>query len=269
MNDGGSTKRVSAADALTLWREYRESEDPRVRDRLVMTFAPMVKYIVFKKIREVPPHCEVEDFISCGLEALIASIDRYDPSRGATIEQYAWTRIHGAVLDELRRQDWAPRSLRRWQRDIAAARDRFMRSHRRPPSPTEIADSLGVTLAELRDREHEISVADLASLNTVVPSEEGTLVERIDTLESDNAEGDPEAAVGTTELKERFRQAFQALPRREREVAVLLYLKNLRLREVGEILGVSESRVCQIHTQLKQTLRDALPEENVEFSEVA
>ena len=114
MTDGGSTKRVSAADALSLWQEYRDTGNPRVRDQLVMTFAPMVKYIVFKKIREVPPHCEVEDFISCGLEALIASIDRYDPSRGATIEQYAWTRIHGAVLDELRRQDWAPRSLRRW-----------------------------------------------------------------------------------------------------------------------------------------------------------
>jgi RNA polymerase sigma factor for flagellar operon FliA len=269
MNKGVSTRRVSAADALALWEEYRESDDPRLRDRLVMTFAPMVKYIVFKKIREVPPHCEVEDFISCGLEALIASIDRYDPTRGATIEQYAWTRIHGAVLDELRRQDWAPRSLRRWQRDIAAARDRFMRLNHRPPSTEEIADSLGVTPGELRDREHEIAVADLTSLNTVVPSEEGTLVERIDTLQSQSEEGDPEAAMGASELKERFREAFKALPAREREVAVLLYLKNLRLREVGEILGVSESRVCQIHTQLKKTLREALPEESPQFSEVA
>jgi RNA polymerase sigma factor for flagellar operon FliA len=270
MNAGGSSKRVSAADALALWQEYRATEDPRLRDRLVMTFAPMVKYIVFKKIREVPPHCDVEDFISCGLEALITSIDRYDPSRGATIEQYAWTRIHGAVLDELRRQDWAPRSLRRWQRDIAAARDRFMRLHHRPPTGEEIADSLGLTAGELRDREHEISVADLTSLNTVVPSEEGTLVERVDTLESTLEDSDPEAAMGSTELKERFRVAFQALPKREREVAVLLYLKNLRLREVGEILGVSESRVCQIHTQLKRTLREALPDEAAEqFSQVA
>ena len=84
-----------------------------------MTFAPLVKYIVYKKVRELPARCEVEDFISCGLEALIASIDRYDPEKGATLEQYAWTRIHGAVLDELRRQDWAPRSVRRWERDIA------------------------------------------------------------------------------------------------------------------------------------------------------
>ena len=105
-----------------------------------MTYAPLVKYIVFKKVRELPARCEVEDFISCGLEALIASIDRYDPEKGATLEQFAWTRIHGAVLDELRRQDWAPRSLRRWERDIAKARDRSRRSRAAAPrvrsSPT-------------------------------------------------------------------------------------------------------------------------------------
>src|SRR5919112_1781358 len=110
-----SARRASPDEVLGLWREYRATGDVRLRDRLVMTFAPMVKYIVFRKVRELPPRCEVEDFLSCGLEALIASIDRYDPERGASLEQFAWTRVHGAVLDELRRQDWAPRSLRRWE----------------------------------------------------------------------------------------------------------------------------------------------------------
>src|SRR5215211_3290563 len=99
-------KRISAEAALALWKVYKESGDLQARNRLVMTYAPLVKYIVFKKVRELPARCEVEDFISCGLEALIASIDRYDPEKGATLEQFAWTRIHGAVLDELRRQDW-------------------------------------------------------------------------------------------------------------------------------------------------------------------
>ena len=112
-------KRISPEDALALWRTYKAHRRLQARNRLVMTYAPLVKYIVFKKVRELPARCEVEDFISCGLEALIASIDRYDPEKGATLEQFAWTRIHGAVLDELRRQDWAPRSLRRWERDIA------------------------------------------------------------------------------------------------------------------------------------------------------
>ena len=96
-----------------------------------MTYAPLVKYIVFKKVRELPARCEVEDFISCGLEALIASIDRYDPEKGATLEQFAWTRIHGAVLDELRRQDWAPRSLRRW----GTRHPQGARAVLRPPRP--------------------------------------------------------------------------------------------------------------------------------------
>src|ERR1700741_811514 len=105
-----SRKRISPEDALALWRTYKATGDIQARNRLVMTYAPLVKYIVFKKVRELPARFEVEDFISCGLEALIASIDRYDPSKGATLEQFAWTRIHGAVLHELRRQDWGQRS---------------------------------------------------------------------------------------------------------------------------------------------------------------
>ena len=141
----GSRRRVSAEDALALWREYKATGDLQVRNRLVMTYAPLVKYIVFKKVRELPARCEVEDFISCGLEALIASIDRYDPEKGATLEQFAWTRIHGAVLDELRRQDWAPRSLRRWERDIARARDQFTTIHGRRPAREELADALSIS----------------------------------------------------------------------------------------------------------------------------
>src|SRR5215203_6606648 len=134
-----SRRRVSADESLALWREYKRTGDVQVRNRLVMTFAPLVKYIVFKKVRELPARCDVEDFISCGLEALIASIDRFDPDRGATLEQFAWTRIHGAVLDELRRQDWAPRSLRRWERDIARAKERFAVNHGRQPTTDELA----------------------------------------------------------------------------------------------------------------------------------
>src|SRR5947199_7022179 len=145
-----SKRRVSADDALALWREYKATGDLQVRNRLVMTYAPLVKYIVFKKVRKLPARCEVEDFISCGLEALITAIDRYDPEKGATLEQFAWTRIHGAILDELRRQDWAPRSVRRWERDIETARRNFAGVHGRQPSREELADSLGTTLAELR-----------------------------------------------------------------------------------------------------------------------
>jgi len=263
-----SRKRISTEEALALWREYKTTQDLQVRNRLVMTFAPLVKYIVFKKVRELPARCEVEDFISCGLEALIASIDRYDPEKGATLEQFAWTRIHGAVLDELRRQDWAPRSLRRWERDIARVREQFTGIHGRRPTREELADSLSVTVEELRRREDDISVSDITSLNTLVVSDDETTVERIDTLAGTEIDADPERAALTSEAKAKFRVAFETLPRREREVAVLLYVKNLTLREIGEILGVSESRVCQIHSQLKRTLKSQLSEDALLFSAV-
>jgi RNA polymerase sigma factor for flagellar operon FliA len=263
-----SRRRVSADEALALWSEYKRTGDMQVRNRLVMTFAPLVKYIVFKKVRELPARCEVEDFISCGLEALIASIDRYDPAKGATLEQFAWTRIHGAVLDELRRQDWAPRSLRRWERDIARAREQFSTIHGRRPTREELADSMAMSVEDLRRREDEISVSDVTSLNTLVISDDETTVERIDTLASGDDRLDPEHATAKEEAKAKFRSVFEKLPQREREVAVLLYVKNLTLREIGDILGVSESRVCQIHSQLKRTLKSQLAEDSVLFSAV-
>ena len=189
-----SRKRISSEDALALWREYKATGDSQVRNRLVMTYAPLVKYIVFKKVRELPARCEVEDFISCGLEALIASIDRYDPEKGATLEQFAWTRIHGAVLDELRRQDWAPRSLRRWERDIARAREQFTGIHGRRPTREELADALSITVEDLRRREDDIAVSDVTSLNTLVISDDETTVERIDTLAGGDERLDPEHA---------------------------------------------------------------------------
>jgi RNA polymerase sigma factor for flagellar operon FliA len=264
----GSRRRVSAEDALALWREYKETGSLQVRNRLVMTYAPLVKYIVFKKVRELPARCEVEDFISCGLEALIASIDRYDPEKGATLEQFAWTRIHGAVLDELRRQDWAPRSLRRWERDIARARDQFTTTQGRRPTREELADALSITIDELRRREDDISVSDVTSLNTLVISDDETTVERIDTLADGDAKTDPEHRAANSEAKAKFRRAFDTLPQREREVAVLLYVKNLTLREIGEVMGVSESRICQIHSQLKRTLKQQLADDAVLFSAV-
>src|SRR5919206_973226 len=203
-----AARRMSSEDSLALWREYRRTNDRALRDRLVLTFAPLVKYIVYKKVREMPSRCEVEDFISCGLEALIHSIDRYDPAKGATLEQYAWTRIHGAVLDELRRQDWAPRSLRRWERDIAKARDRFAVNHGRQPSTEELADAVGTTAEELRARQGEIAASDVTSLNTLVLSEEETSVERIDTIVSEDRGADPEAAAMSEAAKARFRRAF-------------------------------------------------------------
>lgn len=264
-----SKKRLSSEETVALWKEYRSTGDRALRDRLVLTFAPLVKYIVYKKVREMPARCEVEDFISCGLEALIHSIERFDPEKGATLEQYAWTRIHGAVLDELRRQDWAPRSVRRWERDMERVSEQFATLHGRRPSAEELADAMGTTVEEVRKRRDEIVRSDMTSLNTVVLGEDETTIERIDTIASDDKRVDPVHATATEEAKRKFREAFARLPQREREIAVLLYVKNMTLAEIGEILGVSESRVCQIHGALKKTLREQLDSDSQLFQLVA
>ena len=253
-----AVERLSSEDSLELWRAYKDSGDARLRDRLVLTFAPMVKYIVYRKVRELPTRCEAEDFISCGLEALIWCIDRYDPAKGATLEQYAWTRIHGAVLDELRRHDWAPRSLRRWDRDIRRAGEQFFSLYSRQPTTVELSESLGVTIQELRSRQDKIAKSDVGSLNTLVLSDEDASVERIDTLASEDRDSDPEQAAIRNDRKQRLMAAFALLPERDRKVAVLLYVHNLTLREVGEIIGVTESRVCQLHGALTKKLRTLL-----------
>jgi RNA polymerase sigma factor for flagellar operon FliA len=264
-----SKNRPSAQQTLALWNRYQATGDPALRDRLVLTFAPLVKYIVYRKVREMPARCEVEDFISCGLEALIHSIDRYDPSKGATLEQYAWTRIHGAVLDELRRLDWAPRSVRRWERDMEKAADEFGALHGRRPDNAELADAMGITVQDLRKRRDEIATSDLTSLNTLVMGDDDSSIERMDTIASTDIELDPEHAASKSAAKDRFRAAFAVLSQREREVAVMLYVKNLTLAEIGEVLGVSESRVCQIHGQMKKTLRERLADDAELMSLVA
>jgi RNA polymerase sigma factor for flagellar operon FliA len=260
--------RISAAEALETWREYKATGDRRARDRLVFTFTPMVRYIVYRKVREVPAQCDVEDFLSCGLEALIRSIERYDPDKGATLEQYAWTRIHGAVLDELRRYDWAPRSLRRDERAINNAREAFVLANDRQPSRAELASMVDMEPAELVKRLDDVALAEVGSLNRTVRSDENTTIERIDTLESSDADCDPIVSAERHEAKQRFRAAFALLPAQEREVAVLLYVEHWTLRDIGARLGVSESRVSQIHSQLRRRLYDRLSGELPLFSAV-
>jgi RNA polymerase sigma factor for flagellar operon FliA len=261
--------RTSQEALLSLWRTYKETGDTRARDRLVFSLAPVVKAIVYRKIREIPAYREVDDYISCGLEALIKSIDRYDPEKGATLEQFAWTRIHGAVLDELRRFDWAPRSLRRLEREMNQARERFNAIHGRAPSRAELAELLAMSRAELEALISDLDRSEVGSLNATVAGEDDNPAERMDSLPSADRDTDPEHVATREGAVARFRAAFDQLPERERKVALLLHVNNLTLREVGEVLGVSESRVCQIHGKLKRGLRERLSSDEMLMLEVA
>jgi RNA polymerase sigma factor FliA len=261
--------RPSPAEVLSTWQEYRQSGDLEQRNRLIFMFTPMVRHIVYRKVRAVPAHCDVEDFLSCGLEALIHSIERYNPDKGASLEQFAWTRIQGAVLDELRRQDWAPRSLRRDERAINNAHESFLSSHERQPSRAELAAQVGMSPGELTKRLDQVALADVGSLNRAVRSDENATTEQIDTLESADRDCDPVAHAELSEAKEHFRKAFAKLSKQQREVAVMLYVEERTLRDIGERLGVTESRISQIHTQLRARLYEQLSGELALFTELS
>lgn len=262
-----TTTRMSPQEALETWREYRRTGQRTLRDRIVLTFMPMARHIAYRKARGLPPHCDVEDFVACGLEALVRAIDRYDPDRGASLEQYVWTRIHGAILDELRRDDWAPRSVRRDERAINRAREQLRAVNEREPTETEMAAQLGMTPRELQERLEQIDRAEVGSLNRAVRRNEGSTVEYVDILESRDAELDPVAASERSVARARFREAFSRLSAQEREIAVLLYARGATLRQVGDRLGLSESRICQIHSRLRTRLYEQLADESGLFAQ--
>ena len=149
------------------------------------------------------------------------------------------------------------------------ASEQFATLHGRRPKAEELADAMGTPVEEIRRRRDEIVQSDLTSLNAVVLGDDETTIERIDTVASEDERMDPLEAASISEAKRKFREAFARLPQREREVAVLLYVKNMTLAEIGDILGVSESRVCQIHGALKKTLRTQLDDDAQIFQLVA
>lgn len=257
----GDPSRASSAETLALYGDYARTKDPRLRDRLILTLAPMVKYIVYRKISQISSHFDADDFISVGVEALIRSIDRYDAERGVALESFVWTRVQGAVMDELRRQDWTPWSVRQTETRYRRAREDFVSRYGRDPSPQEAADLAGMTPEEFQAHELDVMMGELASLDVPVRLEHGATVDRVETLASSSAQTDPAAAAARQDAARRLREAISELDAREQTIAVLLYVEELTLREVGAVVNLSEGRVCQIHLELRGKLRGELGDE--------
>src|SRR5690242_1763686 len=259
MQATGSAQRLTPSQAEALWREWSVKKDSRARDKLVLAYSPMVKYLAARKVRELPAHCELDDLVSCGLVALIEAIDRFDPRKGASFEQYAWTRVAGSIVDELRRQDWASRSVRRTGRKIEQARERLYARLGTQPGEAELAAELKVSTGELRSSIEDFDRADLASLNAPARSSEDAFsVEVVDTLAAGSAEYDPQGSTLTRERRARIRAVIAALPERERDVLALIHIHELPGAEVGRMLGVSESRISQILSAVRGKLRAEL-----------
>ena len=254
----GSGRRLTPSEAETLWRAWKTKNDTEARDQLILSYAPMVHYLASRKARSIPPHCEVDDLVSCGLMGLVAAVDRFDPTRGATFEQFAWTRVNGAIVDELRRLDWAPRSVRRNERETEQARDRFQAKEGRPPTEAELAATIGVSVDELRVRFSELERAAVMSLSQKVSGSESSVAEIGDTIEAQELEGNPENALLARDRVATLRAAIQSLPERELQVLASVHVHQIPGAEIGRQLGVSESRVSQILASARRRLQLAM-----------
>jgi RNA polymerase sigma factor FliA len=231
----------------------------------VVAYSPLVKYVAGRMSSGLPAHVEEADLISYGLLGLIDAIERFDLEREIKFETYAIARIKGAIVDELRAQDWVPRSVRARARDIERVHRRLEHELQRTPTDEEMSEALELTVEEFHDWLLRISQSTVVALDELwtVADASGDQVSLLDTLQDPKA-GDPLKILAASELKERLAAAILALPERERLVIALYYYENLTLREIGEVLTVTESRVSQLHTQAVLRLRSRMSDEHLQ-----
>ena len=229
------------------------------REELIISYHPLVRTIACRMARRLPPSVDVDELINVGMLGLIDAVDRFDPERGVPFKSYAEIRVQGAMIDALRHDDWVPRSVRRKANRIDDARAQLSRSLRRDPSREEMADALGTSADEYDDLVRDSRITRLISLD-VSTTDDGRspLVESVADPEADNAEEN----LSVEQLKELITHAVNCLPEKERVAVTKYYLQGLTLRQIGALLGVTESRACQLRGQgikrLKFRLRHAV-----------
>jgi RNA polymerase sigma factor FliA len=245
-----------------LWRRYKDSGDLSARERLILAYAPLVKYVAGRMSTGLPAHIEEADLISYGLLGLIGAVERFDPSREIKFETYAVSRIKGSIIDELRSLDWVPRSVRSKAREIERVCARLENELQRAPTDDEIARAVGMSSDEFQHTLTQISNTSIVALDELwsISGSDGDQASLIETLE-DPKSRDPSRMLDLSEMKDQLAHAIDALPDREKVVIALYYYENLTLREIGEVLGVTESRVSQLHTKAVLRLKGRLREE--------
>ncbi len=241
-----------------LWVDYKEHGTPEARERLILHYAPLVKFVAGRVASGLPQSIDQADLVSYGIFGLIDAIEKFDLSRGFKFETYAISRVKGAIIDELRSIDWVPRSVRAKARAIERAYSKLENELRRTPDDNELANELGMTERELSSALSQISFVGLVALDEILAAGgerpgRSTMGDTVtDPLD------DPVEAFEVDEMRLLLADAINRVPDRERLVLTLYYYEGLTLSEIGDVLGVTESRICQIHTKAILQLRARL-----------
>lgn len=252
-----SLHRVETVEEL--WADYKSDHQRTTRDRLILHYSPLVKFVAGRVLSRLPSTLESADLVSYGILGLIDAIEKFDVDRGLKFETYAVPRIRGAILDELRSIDWVPRSVRSKARAAEQAYAKLEHRLGRSPTDEELASEMGISSGELDNLMRQTTRASVLQLDEVLFTGPGprTLGDTIP-----DAGAAPDANIEVEETKRMVSRAITGLPDRERQVLTLYYYEGLNLSEIGDILGVTESRACQIHTkavhQLRHRLRDQI-----------
>ncbi|WP_345611091.1 FliA/WhiG family RNA polymerase sigma factor [Pseudonocardia adelaidensis] len=243
---------VSATPVEELWSAYLADRSRALRDRLVVHYTPLLRAVAHRLGSALPSYVEVADLVQCGVFGLIDAVERFDPERNPRFENYAVSRIRGAILDELRAQDWVPRTVRGRVRELERAQERLEGRLQRAATDAELAQELGLAVQEVRSLGRQVQLISVEALD----ENSG----RVSEVLADDRAPDPMAVVQTAETFRQLAFAVAQLEERDRDVVRLYYLENRTLAEIGRLLGVTESRVCQLHTRLVGRLRGRLEE---------
>jgi RNA polymerase sigma factor for flagellar operon FliA len=247
------------AGIVALWRDFGNNREQRYRDRLVLHYAPLVKYVAGRVGTGLPAHVDVADLVQSGIFGLVDAIEKFEPERGLKFETYAMQRIRGAILDDLRSQDWVPRSVRGRAREVERALERLGGQLQRTPSDAEVAKELGLPVSDLHEVYAQLQLTSVVALDELAAAGRG-VTSLAETLPDEGAD-DPVALLVDKDNRRQLAEAIGRLAERDRIVVTLYYFENLTLAEIGKVLGVTESRVCQLHTRAVLRLRAKLVEQ--------
>lgn len=240
--------------AAQSWEAYTRARSPEVREQLLHQYLPMVRRLAMRMLGSLPRSVRLDDLVSAGMMGLLSSAENFDPSLGIKFETYAMTRVRGAMVDSLRELDWVPRSIRQKARKLEQTIDALTQKLGRLPEDAELADALGLDVNGYRELLDEVNVAVLLSLDDTFRAFDGSESPLSETTGDLGQEGAQER-LESEELRDMLVSGLRGLPEQERLVVALYYYEELTLKEIGDVLGLTESRVSQIHSKAILMLR--------------